>query len=113
MRPFHLTGHARKPSLGSGYKQVIADLYALRQQSAARKRSMERAMRGLGESAVHRIVVIGGATAVVMAVLLVAKPFYSAMTNPKAPSGADESQPVANQEPATEKVSFVASPTME
>ena len=47
---------------------------------------MERAMRatGLSESAVHRVAVIGGATAIVMIALLFAKPFYSAMTNAKA-----------------------------
>jgi hypothetical protein len=68
---------------------------------------------GLGESGVRRVVVIGGATAVVMIALLFAKPFYSAATNPKAASSADVSRPVANQEAATEKVSFVTSPTME
>ena len=68
---------------------------------------------GLGESGVRRVVVIGGATAIVMIVLMFAKPFYSAMTNPKAASSADVSRPVANQEPATEEVSFVVSPTME
>ncbi len=76
---------------------------------------MERAVRatGLGESGVRRVVVIGGATAIVMIALLFAKPFYSAMTNPTAASSADVSRPVTNQEPATEKVSFVTSPTME
>jgi hypothetical protein len=76
---------------------------------------MERAMRatGLGESAVRRVVVIGGATAIVVLMLLFAKPFYSAMTNPKAASSADVSRPIANHEPATEKVSFVTSPTIE
>ena len=66
-----------------------------------------KAMR-LGESCVHRIVVIGGATAAVMLALLFAKPFYSAMT-----SSADVGRPVASQEPAIETVSFVASPTIE
>jgi hypothetical protein len=47
-----------------------------------------------------------------MIALLSAKPFYSAMTNPKAASSADVSRP-ANQEPATEEVSFVTSPTIE
>jgi hypothetical protein len=42
-----------------------------------------------------------------------AKPFYSAMADSKAPTSADVSQPVANQGPATEAVSFVASPTIE
>ena len=65
----------------------------------------------LSESAVHRIAVIGGATAIVMIALLFAKPFYSAVTNAMAPSG--ESRPVANQEPATEAVSLVVSPTVE
>ena len=67
----------------------------------------------LSESAVHRVAVIGAATAIVMAALLFAKPFYSAMTNATAPGSANESRPVANQEPATEEVSFVESPTME
>jgi hypothetical protein len=48
-----------------------------------------------------------------MIALLFAKPFYSALTNPNAASSADVSRPVANQEPATEKVSFATSPTME
>jgi hypothetical protein len=43
---------------------------------------------------------------------LFAKPFYSA-TTAKALSGADVSQGVAVQEPATETVSIVASPTIE
>ncbi len=68
---------------------------------------------GLGESGVRRVVVIGGATAIVLIALLFAKPFYSAMANPKAASSADVSRPVANQEPATEEVSFVTSPTVE
>ncbi len=65
------------------------------------------------ESCVHRVVVIGGATAIVMIALLFAKPFYSAMTVPRAAGGADVSQPVETQESATEKVSFVTSPTMD
>ena len=48
-----------------------------------------------------------------MIALLFAKPFYSAMTNQRAPGAADVSRPVADQKPATEKVSFVTSPTME
>jgi hypothetical protein len=67
----------------------------------------------LSESAVHRVVVIGGATAIVMIALLFAKPFYSAMTNATAPGSTNESRPAANQEPATEEVSFVTSPTVE
>ena len=67
----------------------------------------------LSESAVHRVAVIGGATAIVIVTLLFAKPFHSAMTNATAPSSANENRPVANQEPATEEVSFVVSPTME
>jgi hypothetical protein len=68
---------------------------------------------GLGESCVRRVIVIGGVTAIVMIALLFSKPFYSAMGNPKAASGADVSRPVANQEPVTEEVSFVTSPTLE
>ena len=68
---------------------------------------------GLSESAVHRVAIIGGATAIVMVALLFAKPFYSAMINATASSSANESRPVANQEPATKEVSFVVSPTME
>ena len=67
----------------------------------------------LSESAVHRVAVIGGATAIVMVALLFTKPFYFAMTNATTPSGANETRPVANQEPASEAVSFVVSPTME
>ena len=66
-----------------------------------------KAMR-LGESCLHRVVVIGGATAVVVIALLVAKPFYSAMT-----SSADVGRSVASQAPAIETVLFVASPTIE
>ncbi len=75
---------------------------------------MERAMRATGwsESGVRRVVVIGGATTAVMIALLFAKPFYSA-TTAEAPSSADVSQPVADQEPATETVSIVASPTID
>jgi len=75
----------------------------------------ERAMRamGLAESCVRRVVVIAGATAIVMTALLFGKPFYSAMANPKAASTADVSQPVANHEPAIGEVAFVTSPTME
>ncbi len=68
---------------------------------------------GLSESAVHRVAIIGGATAIVMVALLFAKPFYSAMINATAPSSANESRPVAYQEPASKEVSFVVSPTME
>ena len=64
------------------------------------------------ESCVLRVVVIGGATAAVMIALLFAKPFYSA-TTATALTRADVSQPVAHQEPATETVSIVASPTIE
>jgi hypothetical protein len=75
---------------------------------------MERTMRAtnLGESDVRRVVVIGGAAAVMIA-LLFAKPFYSATTDPKAATGVDVSPTVADQEPATEKVSFVTSPTVD
>ena len=76
--------------------------------------NMERAMRATGwsESCVRRVVVIGGATAAVMIVLVFSKPFYSA-TTATALSGADVSQGVAVQEPATETESIVASPTIE
>ena len=70
-----------------------------------------RAM-GLAESGFRRVVVIAGATAAVMVALLFAKPFYS-VTTAKAPSSADVSQPVANEETATETVSIVASPTID
>jgi hypothetical protein len=63
------------------------------------------------ESCFRRVVVIGGATTAVMIALLFAE-FYSA-TTAKALSGADVSQGVAVQEPATETVSIVASPTIE
>jgi hypothetical protein len=47
-----------------------------------------------------------------MIALLFAKPFYST-TAAKAPSSADVSQPVADQEPPTETASIVASPTID
>ena len=65
-----------------------------------------------GESAFRRVVVIAGATAAVMIALLFAKPFYSA-TTATALSSAGVSQTVAEQEPATETVSIVASPTID
>ena len=68
---------------------------------------------GLGESCVRRVVVIGAVTVIGMMAVVFAKPFYATMTNPDAAGGTAVSRPVANQEPATEKVSFVASPTME
>lgn len=67
---------------------------------------------GLGESAVRRVAVIGAATAIVLIALLSVKPFYSAMTDPTAASSAGASRAV-DQEPATEKASFVTSPTTE
>jgi hypothetical protein len=67
---------------------------------------------GLAESGFRRVVVIAGATAAVMIALLFAKPFYSA-TTATALTRADVSQPVAHQEPATETVSIVVSPTID
>jgi len=64
------------------------------------------------ESDVLRVVVIGGATVAVMA-LVFAKPFYAAMADSKARVTADVSQPIADQGPATEAVSLVASPTID
>jgi hypothetical protein len=72
---------------------------------------MEGAVRW-DESDVLRVVVFGGVTAAVMVALVFAKPFHSAMADSKAPVTADVSQPVAHQEPATETVSIVASPTI-
>jgi hypothetical protein len=76
---------------------------------------MERAMKAMGlrESFVRRVVVIAGATAIVMMALLFAKAFHSVMTDQKAAGSADVGQLVAEQKPATENVSFVTSPTME
>jgi hypothetical protein len=74
---------------------------------------MERGMRRLAESTVHRVAVIAGCTAIFLIAALVAKPFYSATIAPKASNSADESRPVANQEPVLERASFVASPTIE
>jgi hypothetical protein len=73
---------------------------------------MERAMRaaGLGESDFHRIVLVAGITIAVMTGLLLGKPFYYAMTSPKAVPSA---QPVAGQELKAEPVSFVTSPTID
>jgi hypothetical protein len=65
---------------------------------------------GLGGSDFRRVVVIAGATAVVIIALMFSKPFYSVTT---APSGADVSQPVADREPATELASIAASPTID
>ena len=68
---------------------------------------------GWSESCFRRVVVIGGATAAVMVALAFAKPFHSAVADSKAPVTADVSQPVADQKPATETVSFVTSPTID
>jgi len=65
------------------------------------------------ESCVLRVIVIGGATAAVMVALVFAKPFYYAMADSKAPVTAHVSQPVADQERATETASFVTSPTID
>jgi|SRR5580704_15836185 hypothetical protein len=67
---------------------------------------------GLGESCFRRVVVIGGATAAVIVALLFVKPFYS-VTTAKVPTSADVSQTVADQKPATETASIVASPTID
>ena len=54
------------------------------------------------ELCVFRVIVIGGATATVMVAVVFAKPFYYAMADLKAPVTAHESQPVTDQERATE-----------
>jgi hypothetical protein len=64
---------------------------------------------GLGESDVRRVLVIGGATAAVIAAMLCSKPFYSAMNA----GTAHVSQPAPDQRPGIEAVSFVTSPVME
>ena len=66
-----------------------------------------------GNSDFRRVLAICGATAVVMVALLLGNSFYSAVANIKAPSSSDMSKPVANQEPASETVSIVASPTID
>ena len=65
------------------------------------------------ESDVLRVSAIGGATAASMVALAFANPFYSAIADSKAPVTAHVSQPVAAPEPATEAVSFVASPVID
>ena len=65
------------------------------------------------ESDVLRVSAIGGATAAFMVALAFANPFYSAIADSKAPVTAHVSQPVAAHEPATEAVSFVASPVID
>ena len=65
------------------------------------------------ESDVLRVVVFGGMTAAVMVALVFAKPFHSAVADSNAHVTANVSQPVAVQEPATEAVSFVTSPTID
>jgi hypothetical protein len=67
---------------------------------------------GWAASCFRRVLVIGGATAAVMMALVFSQPFYSA-TTATALSGADVSQDVAVQEPVTETVSIMASPTIE
>jgi len=47
------------------------------------------------ESDVFRVMTIGGATAAVMVALVLAKPFYSATADAKAPVSSAVSQPVA------------------
>src|SRR6516164_1574059 len=72
---------------------------------------MEGAMRW-HESDVLRVAAIGGATVAVMAAILLANPFYSAIANSKGPVGPHASQTVANQKPATE-TSIVPSPAVD
>ena len=73
---------------------------------------MEKAM-SWDESDVFRVMTIGGATAAVMVALVLAKPFYSATADAKAPVSSAVSQPVAAQAPAMEAISFVTSPTID
>jgi hypothetical protein len=72
---------------------------------------VEEVMRamGLGESAFRRVILISGATAGAMLVLMFAKPLYYAATVPNAASSAD----VPRRVPEVETVSFVASPTVD
>jgi hypothetical protein len=48
-----------------------------------------------------------------MIAVMIAKPFFSATTYPKAASSGEVSQRVTDQEPKAETVSFVASPTID
>jgi hypothetical protein len=68
---------------------------------------------GLRESGFRRIVVIGGATLAAMAVLVFAKPIYSVATYETAAISVDAGQHVAVQQPKTETISFVPSPTVD
>jgi hypothetical protein len=75
---------------------------------------MERAMgTGLGESGFRRVVVIGGATLAAMVALVFAKPIYSAASYETAAISVDAGQHVAVQQPKTEAISFVPSPTVD
>jgi hypothetical protein len=65
-----------------------------------------------GEADVLRVVAVGGATAAVIVVLLVAKPFYSRPTT-AAPDAAKAIEATGGLRSATEPVSFVTSPTVD
>jgi hypothetical protein len=76
---------------------------------------MERVMSAIsqGASDLRRVTVIGGVTAAVIIGLLFAKPFYSATIDTEAFASGDVSQSVADQGPATETASIVASPVID
>jgi|ERR1700744_1513308 hypothetical protein len=63
-----------------------------------------------GPSDFRRVALVGGVTVVVMAATLLARPFHPAVaTN----AGSETIPPAGHQRPATESVSFVASPTID
>jgi hypothetical protein len=53
---------------------------------------------------------MGGATLVVFAAILLAKPFHSALA---INGGSETTRPAGDERPATETVSFVTSPTID
>jgi len=69
--------------------------------------------RTLGESAFHRIIVIAGATAVVIIALFLAKSIYSTTNDLNRVGSSDRQRSVADNKPEIETISFVTSPAIE
>jgi hypothetical protein len=63
-----------------------------------------------GPSDFRRVAIMGGATLVVLAAMLLAKPFHSASA---INGGGETIRPVGDEKPGIESVSFVTSPTID
>jgi len=63
-----------------------------------------------GPADFRRVAIMGGATLVVMAAMLLAKPFHSASA---INGGSETIRPAGDERPAIESASFVTSPTID